>query len=520
MTAVPPAGAAPAPAPAATLWAAVRDAVRDDAAARARALLVVRLAIALYLVELLLNLVRPHVLPDEPTLSIFQKTPGAGSLGRLLGTPRAVFWTVLAGIVIGALVQGFVLVTRPDERRARALTWVTAAVMLGPFGLIPLTVVLEYPAQALACVPGTAFVLWLLHHGQRFSRAPLAMLLVAFGWGALIVFGFGRAASNLAFGTINGFVGKAGKASLTTQLKTQYGVMDLAILHLGVVNALLVGAGVVLLLVLFRHRLTDVVTGLVMGAAIGLGYNLVESVLFIRLYGSLSAFNGATGGFEYWIRQSAGLLGGPVAFGALLGAGIGVAAQARRRGERRRAALTALAAAVGGAIATEVLSAWLSHLVHDHTDVGGPLDTLIISPFLWLLPQAPFILVAVVLLVLGTRARAAAARAAVSAEAASGTAVTRDEAPFLIDPALRFWALAGTWRLHGWTGLRALRRLQSAQLDLAAWRWQHMDDPGGPAAREEGDALRAKVMRSKARTGAAPTPPAAPPNPRSGEATP
>ncbi|MBD2898340.1 hypothetical protein amrb99_73070 [Actinomadura sp. RB99] len=511
MTAVPPATPAPAPAP----LAAFRAAVRDDAAARGRALLVVRLAIALYLLELLLNLVRPHVLPDEPTLSIFQKTPGGGSVGRLLGTPRAVFWTVLAGIAIGALIQGFVLVTRPDERRARALTWATIAVMLGPFGLIPLVVVLEYPAQALACVPGTAFVLWLLHHGQRFSRVPLAMLLVAFGWGALIVFGLGRAASNLAFGTVGGFVGKGGKASLTAQLKNQYRVMDVVVVHLGVVNALLVAAGVVLLLVLFRHRLTDAVTGLVVGAAIGLGYNLVESVLFIRLYGSLSAFNGATGGFEYWIRQSVGLLGGQVAFGALLGAGIGVAAQARRRGERRRAALTALAAASTGAIATEVLSAWLSHVVHDHVDIGSPFDTLIVSPFLWLLPQAPFILVTAMLLVLGTRARTAAARAGVTAETAAGPAVTRQEAPFLIDPALRFWALAGTWRLHGWNGLRALSRLQAAQLDLAAWRWRHMDDADGPA-REEGDALRAKVMRLKARAAA----PAAPAAPHPGQAAP
>ncbi|MFB4304195.1 hypothetical protein [Actinomadura sp. NTSP31] len=57
--------------------AAIRDTVRDDVAARARALLVARLAIALYLVELLLNLLRPHVLPNEPALSIFQRLPGS-----------------------------------------------------------------------------------------------------------------------------------------------------------------------------------------------------------------------------------------------------------------------------------------------------------------------------------------------------------------------------------------------------------------------------------------------------------
>ncbi|MFB4304194.1 PrsW family glutamic-type intramembrane protease [Actinomadura sp. NTSP31] len=421
------------------------------------------------------------------------------------------FWTLLAGIVIGAALQAYVLATRPDERRARALTWAIIGVLLLPFGLIPLAVIGAAPGPALACVPGTALVLWLLHHAQRLSRIPLAMLLVAFGWGALIVFGLGRASSNLAFGTINGFALNGHKSDLAGQIHTQYRIIDGLLVHLGLVNALLVAAGVVLLLTLFRHRVTDAVTGLVVGAAIGLGYNLVESVLFIRLFGMLSAFNGATGGFEYWIRQSIGLLGGQVAFGAVLGAGIGLAAQAHDRGQRRRTAAAALVAAAGGAIATETLAAWLSHLAHDHITVGGPLDTLIISPFFWLLPQVPFILVAVLILVHGTRVRGAAARAAVSAETASGPAVTRQEAPFLIDPAVRFWTLIGTWRLHGWNGLRTLRRLQTAQLDLAAWRWQHPDPTG-----EEGNALRAKVMRLKTGPTPQPMPPA--PAPRPGQA--
>jgi hypothetical protein len=105
-----------------------------------------------------------------------------------------------------------------------------------------------------------------------------------------------------------------------------------------------------------------------------------------------------------------------------------------------------------------------------------------------------FILVAVLLLVHGTRVRAAATRTAVLAEAAAGPAVTRQEAPFLIDPALRPWTLAGTWRLHGPNAARALKRLQTAQLDLAAWRWQNPDATGA-----EADAMRAAVMRLKTR---------------------
>jgi hypothetical protein len=475
--------------------ASVRGQIHDDALARGRALLIARLMIAVYLLELLLNYFRPHVMANEPTLSILQRLPrSSGSLGRLLSLPPAVFWTVLGGIVAGVAIQGFAAITRPEGRRAVVLTWVTLALLLGPFALIPLGIVLAYPVQALLCVPGTAFVLLLLHGGQRFARMPLAVLLAAFGWGALIVFGVGRAYSGLAFGTLNGYLGKP-SGELASQIKNQYRVTDLIILHLSVVNALLVAAGVLLLFFLFRHRVTDAVTGLVLGAAVGLGYNLVESVLFIRLWGSLGTFiGGPTGGFEYYVRQAIGLLGGQAAFGAVLGAGLGVAVQSRRR----LIAAAAVVAAIGASAGTETLAAWFSRGVHDHLANGGAFDTLIVSPFLWLLPQAPFILAAAALLVQGRRTRAAAARTAVASEAAgTDLAITRAEVPFLADPALRLWALVRTWRSYGQPAALALARLQSAQLDLAAWRWQQRDAADDPAARQEGDRLRARVMRLK-----------------------
>ncbi|GAA0299473.1 hypothetical protein GCM10010302_42550 [Streptomyces polychromogenes] len=503
--------------PTAKTPAAAPRRVRDEALVRGRALLIARLVIAAYLVELALNVTRPHVLPDEPAVSIFYELPKSisqqmnqgpfGSLDRLLSMPRMVFWAVMAGIVVGALLQVFAMITRPAGRRAVVLTWATLAALLGPFALMGLAVITTYPLTALACVPSTAFVLWLLHHGQRFARLPLSVLLTAFGWGACIVFGLGRAYSGLAFATIYGYLYKepGSYADLTGHLQDLYRVIDFLILHLSVVNALLVAAGVALILLMFRHRVTDTVTGLVLGASVGLGYAFVESVLFIRLYGAMSSFTGATGGFEYWIRQSIGLLGGQVALGALLGAGLGLAARTRQRRQRVLIAGAALAAAVGGAVATEILAAWLSHLVSDHIEVGSALDTLVISPLLWLLPQAPFIVLAALLLVAGRRARAVAAHGAVSAEAVEDGAITPGEVPFLTNPPLRFWALASTWRSHGRNAALALLRLQSAQLDLAGWRLQQqaaseddVADTAGGASREKGEQLRAKVMRLKA----------------------
>ncbi|MFD7834291.1 PrsW family glutamic-type intramembrane protease [Streptomyces sp. NPDC059761] len=481
----------------------VFQALRDDRAATARALLIARGAIALYLVELLGNLTRHRLLPDEPALSIFYKLPSelagmpgfSGSLDRVLSMPRAVFWSVLAGIVAGVLIQVFVAVTRQPDRRAAVLTWVTLGLLLLPFGLIPLVVVVEYFPVTLACLPSTAFVLLLLRAGVRFARVPLAALLAAFGWGALIVFGLGRAYTSLAFATINGYLSPSG-SDLGQFTRNQFRTIDLVIVHLGVVNALVIAAGVLLLLLLFRYRVTDAVTGLTLGAAVGLGYSFVESILFIKIYGSFGSFFGTTGGFEYWIRQSVGLLGGQVAFGALLGAGLALAARARRRA---LVATAALVAAAGGATAAETLSGWLSSQLRDQVDTGSALDTLVVSPLLWLLPQLPFMALAVVLLVLGLRERGTALRAATAAEAATGSpAVTRAEEPVLVSPTLRFWAVASTGRRYGRQAALRLHRLQSAQLELVSRRVQE-----DPDLEPQGDELRARILRLKGvRTGA------------------
>jgi hypothetical protein len=470
--------------------------------ARERALLITRVVIAGYLVEVLLNLMRPHVLANEPALSIFQTLPGsAGSFARLLSTPRAVFWCVIAGIVTGVVIQAYAAITRPQGRRGAVVTWVMLAVLLGPFTLISLVVIALYPLVALACVPCTAFALWLLHISQRFARLAWPVLLAAFAWGALLVFSLGRAYTGLAFGTLYGYTtGKISATNLSSFSTSMWRVLGLLIVHLSVVNELIIAAGVLLLLLMVGHRRVDTVTGLVLGAAIGLGYNFTESILYIQVYGSLGSFLGATGGFEYWIRQSVGLLAGQVTFGALIGAGIGLAFQARQRKRRRLIAGAAIVTAIGGSVAAEILSGWLSHLMQGDITSGGALDALVISPLLWLLPQAPFMILAAMLLTAGRRARGAAARAAISAEADDGSeAITEPEADYLADPGLRLWTIAATWRRHGRSTALALHRLQSAQLDLAGWRWQQQltDSGDDMAAQEEGDALRAKVIRLK-----------------------
>jgi hypothetical protein len=481
----------------------------DDDRAQRGALLIARIATAVYLLEVLLNLLRPRLLEHEPVLTIFQKVDGTTALARLLNLPEAIFWLLLLGIVAGVVLQIVAVRYPPKSRTATALLWATLAAMLGPFAIQPLMLIAISPLAALACVPTTLLVLWLLHEIQVFLRVPVSMLLAAFAWGALISFGFARACSGLALGTVYGFIGQgqitAGEgepiAALSSFTDGLFQTMSVLTVHLVVLAQAIQAAGILLVLLVFRHRITDLTTGLIIGAAAGVGYNFTESVIYIHLFGGLlSPVTGATSAFEYWIRQCVTLLGGHLAFGALIGAGLGLAAQLPEPRRRALVAGAGLLAAIGASLANEIVTAWISHLLSDHVHRGSVLDTLIVSPLIVLFVQAPFIVLYLLLLRAGLRDRLAAALEAVPAEAASGlAAITPVEVPILVSPTLRFWALVSTARERGFATARALYRLQAAQLELAGWRWQQLkgsplDDP---IIRAEGEELHLKVMRLK-----------------------
>lgn len=476
------------------------------AQAQARALLVARILIGVYLVEILLNLTRPRIQDHEPSLTIFQPVNSSSSVSRLFSLPEIIFWALIAGMVIGLVLQ-FVAARYPAASlQARTLTWVTLGVLLGPFALVFLWVFSLAPLVALACVPSTAFALWLLHRVQQFGRLPVRLLLAAFAWGALFTPGYFRATGNLLMGALVGYLLKNPTGDIGSFNDVSARMLNIVLIQGSIVIALVQAAGIFLLMILVRHRIDDVVSGLVLGAAAGLGFGFSESLLFIHLYPVLGAFNGATAGFEYWIRQSITLPAGSLAFGAVIGASLGIASQLADRRRRLLVAGAGVMAAAGGWLASEIGGGWLAYQLQDGFDQGGALDTLVISPLPLLLFQAPFVALYVILLVVGLRARAVRARVALEAEARTGlNAVTPMEAAILADPALRFWVTMRTGRRLGRPAAVTLRRLHTAQLELAAWRSEQGESiaPGAvsdetAAAREEGEMLRENVFGLKA----------------------
>jgi hypothetical protein len=472
--------------------------------AQIRALLVARLMVAVYLLELLLNLTRPRLRDHEASLTILE--PTTISIGRVFNLPRTVFWLVLASLLLGVILQ-FVSMRYPEGSPvAITLTRVTLALLLGPFALVPISVLSLWPLVILACIPSTLFALYLINSAQQFTRLPWLLLLAAFGWGGLIVWGFARACSGLAFGTILAYQNRGSTADLISLdgfVSAQYHALYAVVVHLAVLTEVAQAAGIVLILLLIRRQVVDVVTGMAIGAAAGLGVQFGESIIMIKIWGSLSGFiSGATEGFEYWIRQSITLLTGQVAIGAVLGAGIVIASRIPERSTRRLVATAAIVAAIGGNVANEVVTGWISHLISTHIDIGSPFDTVLVSPGIQLIVQAPWVVLAVLLLRSGLRSRAAAARAALAEEVATGHgAITQADAAVLADPALRAWVTVNAARLLGWAQVRKLRRLHRAQYALAAAHWWAAENPGGPgepADVAQGDRLRAAVLRLKA----------------------
>jgi RsiW-degrading membrane proteinase PrsW (M82 family) len=406
---------------------------------------------------------------------------------------RTLVWLVAAGVVAClALLAGAVV--GHGRRRAR-LTWLAAGALLLPFTLPALDVLVTHPRFVLVCLPSTLYAGWLLQRAQRFTPLPPAVLWSAVAWGALVATGIAGATNVLAIDTSMAWRARDARIDVNPLelLEIRHDVQHLLAFHAGVVEELAKGVGVLLVLLLFRRRLVrDVVGGIAVGTFVGLGFNLAETV-------SYQAMGDAA--FQYWARQSVGLFAAHVAFTAMTGAGLGATLSLADRRVRLLTVGAGLGAAGGAHVASDTLPGWFGHLTADHVQVGGVLDTVVVAPLSLLAVQGPFVVLYALLLRSGNRARDAAFRTALTAEAADGHgAVLAREIPLLTHPAARFWVTATAARRYGLGTARALRRTHAAQLELARRRWQ-LDDAEGAA---EIHRQRQVVLALKSPSGYAP----------------
>ncbi len=338
---------------------------------------------------------------------------------------------------------------------------------------------------ALACLPTTAFGLWVVRRIDRNEKEPWRLVLVAAAWGAVV-------ATSLVI-----WAESLWQLIAIRTLVPGPGLDVSAAFSAGILEELAKGSAVVLLFLVMRNEFDDVVDGIVYGAAVGLGFNFMESVSYMtNLYAIFQpeGVGNYAAGFQWYARQVLGLFFGHATYTAFVGAGIGIA---RQLPDVRRKSI-AIAAGFLVAIAAHFSwDAWLTLFPIEKTAIGIleiHLRTLVMT--------GPFTAAVIALLLLGLHIESQALGDQFRKEAARGSgAIMPEEVSILMSPWQRFQQRI---RALGRGGLRAyflLARLQTAQMDLAMERWhrERKEVDTQPEAEEE---LRQKVVALRRRLAA------------------
>lgn len=434
-----------------------------------RAVLLITVLMSLvYGGQVLVDIVRPQIswYPGRVAVSFLD-----GSLQSWW--PAASFWSFVVGVPVAmaAALIGFVWsrdVVDPRVRQARTRRWqaTVAVVLLLPYPWMPVETLASHPLAALLCVPGTAWALWLVNAMQRFRRMPMRLTLGVFLWGLLVGVGFGATIEAwwraYAPYYLAPHVARPTDSVLLTLARQVYaGQAAFA----GVFEELGKGAAIAIVYLLWRRHLDNVVSGIVLGAAVGLGFNLVESVSYM-------AADGRWATLEFFFRQGVGLLMAHAAFTAAIGAGFGIARQIRDRDRRILAITCGFAAAVAVHFANDALLPAYDRVENDWFAPTTTTQTLFFEPLSLLVLQGPMVVLYLVLLTRGLHDQSAGLAAELRREAATGLgAVTPPEVAALLHPARRFHLQLSALHSGGPRAWRDQKRLFAAQLDLGMTRW-------------------------------------------------
>ena len=308
---------------------------------------------------------------------------------------------------------------------------------------------------ALACLPTTAFALVVVRRMDRNHKEPWRLVLVAAAWGAIV------ATSLVVWGET------VWEQSAQHALVPGPGLDTSLAFMAGILEELSKGVAVLLLFLVMRNEFDDVVDGIVYGAAVGLGFNYLESISYMTNIYSIFAPEGAGGvaaGVQWYARQVLGLFFGHATYTAFIGAGVGIARQLPHMRQKVIAIVAGFIVAIAGHFAWD---AWAALFPIDTTVfviVEIHIRTLIL--------EGPFTAALIALLIFGIRYEGQNLREQLQKEAATGQgAILPDEVPILASPWRRLKQRLQALSRQGFRAYFKVSRLQTAQLDLAMERW-------------------------------------------------
>ncbi len=309
--------------------------------------------------------------------------------------------------------------------------------------------------SALACIPTTGFGLFVVRRFDRNEKEPWRLVLVASAWGAVV------ATSMVIWGE------SLWDAFAVRMLVPGLGLDASNAFSAGVLEELAKGIAVLLLFLVMRNEFDDVVDGIVYGAAVGLGFNFMESIAYMtNLYAVFGpeGLGGVAAGFQWYARQVLGLFFGHATYTALIGAGIGVARQLPGRKQKVVAIVSGFIIAIAAHFSWD---AWLAFF-----PIESSLFGLVEVHLRTLLMTGPFTAAVVALLVFGIQYEGRALVDQFRKEAAeSEGAILPYEVAILVSPWQRLRQRTRALRKSGIRGYIRVARLQTAQLDLAMERW-------------------------------------------------
>lgn len=330
---------------------------------------------------------------------------------------------------------------------------------------------------ALACLPTTAFGLFVVRRIDRNEKEPWRLVLVAAAWGAIVATSLVVWAETLW------------ELSAQRTLVPGPGLDASLAFMAGIIEEVAKGLAVVLLFLVTRDDFDDVVDGIVYGAAVGLGFNFMESVDYMTNLYSIFAPEGygpTAAGVQWYGRQVLGLFFGHATYTAFIGAGLGLARQLPQVRRKVLAVVGGFLIAIAGHFSWD---AWAQFFPIQNTLFG-----LVEIHLRTLIMTGPFTAALIALLLFGIRYEGQNMAEQMRREAATGAgAILPEEVPILSSPWRRFRQRVQAMNRAGIAGYLRVSRLQTAQLDLAMERWhrarRELDSP-----LEAEDALRRRVI--------------------------
>jgi protease PrsW len=237
-------------------------------------------------------------------------------------------------------------------------------------------------------------------------------------------------------------------------------------------------AGVVAIALVAPGQINSMVDGFVYGALVGLGFQLIENIVFAVGAVALNAGVDAVGPViaTFLVRGVLGGLWSHTLFTALAGAGVAYTLVRRDRPRWQR--ITVAVALFGAAAGFHFL--WNSPIFAGAADLG-----LLGVAAVVLVKGIPALLVGIALLVAAER-QEADYYAGLLAALGDSRIATRDEIATLVSPRRRVAERRRARLRLGWAGARAVGRLQRAQARLAAALAR---DPGAEVLRRRRDVL-------------------------------